>query len=219
MLINGNLGIDMSAYENWRQANKDKKYYFISPDFTQMRSQGVTWASIRKSRGLDQDQAFTPTMQAADTQIERQPYHWWKPKKGTAQAQTDAFLTGYIPGELPPLLDLENTKWESAYRGIGSELRIWLEAVENADGRAPEIYANPSYIKSYFTNQDTWLRRYKLIIAHWEMNFPIIPQPWLPTDCAGWQFTGSLAYAPTYGIPIVPGFGSIKEAALYVRFA
>ncbi len=221
MLIDGKLGIDLSQYETWRKADKDGKYVFVSPDFDAMEGMMVEWATIRKSQGIDavkdQDPGFAATMQAADGKIERQPYHWYQPKRGTAAVQLATFLKGYIPGEYPPLLDLEDFRLYVAWRGIGSELRFWLDGVEKADGRTPEIYTSPGYIKAYFTAQDTWLRRYKLLLANYETSFPYVPQPYLPVDCAAWQITAK-AYAPDYGVPIVRGYGSIKEAALYVRF-
>lgn len=215
MLIDGEIGIDLSDYELWRQNNNTKAYSFVAPD--PASAPDVKWATVCKTQGIYQQKGFVPVMSFLNGKWKRQPYHWYKPTKGTALAQAAAFLQDYIPGEYPPLLDLENSGSYIAWRGIGLELMMWINEVGNKTGQMPEIYASPSYIQSYFTPKDVWLRNCKLIIAHWGVNFPLINQPYLPCDVRGWQLNGNFP-AQAYGVPNPTGFATIASASVYLRF-
>jgi GH25 family lysozyme M1 (1,4-beta-N-acetylmuramidase) len=199
------LGIDVSYYETW--SNEHKCY--VPMNWEMAKSRGIRWASIRASAGTNQDFAFVDNVRDAGIAgIKRLPYHWYDPRRGTVQAQIDTFRNVAMVGEMPPMLDLEDTKTRKAWRGIGSDLRIWLETIRDSFKKTPIVYSNPAYVKSYFTPRDTWLREYPLFVAHWQVVAPLVLLPWTPFDLAGWQFTTN-AWAPDYGV-----MNGGKEAAL-----
>ncbi|MEJ7729581.1 MAG: GH25 family lysozyme [Polyangiaceae bacterium] len=90
---------------------------------------------------------------------------------------------GLEPGDLPPALDIEET------RGVGdakivARMHAWLEHVEAAIGRPPMIYSSPGFWN--VLGNPAGFEGYPLWVAHWGVQCPKVPSgSW--EDFAIWQ--------------------------------
>jgi len=79
---------------------------------------------------------------------------------------------GLKPGDLPPALDIEDT------RGVGDakialRMHAWLEHVEAATGRTPMIYTSPGFWN--VLGNPAGFEGYPLWVAHWGVECPKVP--------------------------------------------
>jgi GH25 family lysozyme M1 (1,4-beta-N-acetylmuramidase) len=129
--------------------------------------------------------------------VKRMPYAWFDPRVNyaPAPAQASAFLDTLDkyggPGELGPMIDLEDGSGIYHYVGIGRHIKAWLDLVEAELKVKPRIYSNAAYIQAYLFNasiREDWLTDYGLVIANWGVNAPQVPQPWGPMGWDCWQY-------------------------------
>jgi lysozyme len=172
---------------------------------------GYRFAWIKASEGETvQDERFHENReQARDANVITAPYHFFRPKTA-GQKQIDNFLSmcpTLNPGDLPAALDLEAPQdWKmlpaalaavaraahiADWKSIAVQDRVamvltWLEAVHQAHGMRPIIYASPSFVDEIFDN-DPRLAQYLLWIANYNVPSPTIPAPW--THSTWWQFS------------------------------
>jgi GH25 family lysozyme M1 (1,4-beta-N-acetylmuramidase) len=182
----------------------------------------TTGAWVAGKPSIIQDTMFaTNAQKMAAAGVKRMSYAWFDPRYQyvSAQAQAAAFLATLEknggPGELGPMIDLENAPASGIYAGtgIGAAIKIWLDLVEGALKIRPRIYTNMSYVGSYLFNayvKEDWLTDYGLIIANWGVAAPWIPQPWGPLNWDAWQYRADApgkyygfynANGPTYAAP------------------
>jgi len=200
------LGIDTSQYDTCPTTNWKLAY-----------ERGIRWASIRAATTGAGAKPKADPMHAVNMAnalaagILRMPYAWLDPRTNGVD-QAACYLENRIKGELPDMLDLEDTSTIYAYgRNVVQKIRDWLDIVEAASDMTPIIYSSPSYIQQYLS-RETWLSKYPLWIANYKTSAPYVPLPWSP-DWWGWQYTMS-ADANYYGFN-VPGF-QIKTVALAI---
>lgn len=111
-------------------------------------------------------------------------YHFIRPKY-SAEAQAALFIKhcNYKKGDLPPVLDLEDHGNLSAAAQLAAVL-TFMNAVEEAFGVTPILYASPSFINEMGNPQE--LFKYPLWIANYGVKSPHIPPPWRKP--LFWQF-------------------------------
>ena len=132
------------------------------------------------------DDRFSANWYASKGKL-RGAYHFWRYHfGGTAQAEhffdiVDA--TGDL-GELPPVVDLEDTR---APKGgdIVLRMRQMLQRTEELFGQKPIIYT-ANWWWSPWTLNNEWFGDYDLWVAHYKTVFPWI-QPYLPAGWDDWQ--------------------------------
>ena len=191
------LGFDLSSYET------------ISPDWPLAYSRGVRFVTIRASSGLSADTMFAQhSAGAIAAGVGVMAYHWYNFAQHDPVGQAKAFLASDKSGNMLPMLDLESYGTNVPNSALISELRQWLDYVEQATGCKASIYTNPSFIKSYLTGQ-SWLKDYPLIIAHPESAAPLIYPPYIPGHELAWQYTFKEPPA-WYGVK------DTNEVAMYV---
>jgi GH25 family lysozyme M1 (1,4-beta-N-acetylmuramidase) len=176
------VGIDVSQWQhnpsvNWDRAGTDR----------------VTFAFIKATEGL----SYTNPHYAADrvaarrAGIYRGAYHFARPSRGSAARQARYFVDRAgehdANGDLPPVLDLEDTG------GLGTAdlrtwTRRWLETVQSLTGRAPVIYTSPSFWEGYL-GDSRGFRGYPLWVAHYETTRPQVPGGW--KSWTFWQTTNT----------------------------
>uniref|UniRef100_A0A6H1ZAW1 Putative glycoside hydrolase n=1 Tax=viral metagenome TaxID=1070528 RepID=A0A6H1ZAW1_9ZZZZ len=193
------LGLDVSGLDTKPEAPIN--WYTAS-------LRGVSWATIRKSSGLNQDPMFSLNTKSAQKQgVLAMPYHYYIPKTDWKK-QADAFLDGAY-GDLPACLDLENYRLIRAYRGIWkAEVKPWLDYVWERTQVQPCIYTAPGYIAAYL-QRDADASQYPLIVANYNVSAPYIPKPFIPGNWMAWQFRG-LDDGKYYG------FTGALSCALYI---
>lgn len=189
------LGIDISSYDG-------------VIDWPTVASRGIKWATIRASWNKNgADNNYSINMQGARSNlIKAVSYHWYVPRVDPI-AQANWFVDHSGTVELPRMIDLEDTTFIKAYRGIATELRRFLDQVCARTNERCMIYTSPSYINNYLTGS-TWLSEYPLIIAHWDVAYPSY-KLWQRTNWRAWQYTGK-GDAKYYGIP------QCTDCSLYV---
>ncbi len=113
--------------------------------------------------------------EARANRMVRGAYHYFHPSVDAA-AQATHFIRRVTlkPGDLPPVLDIEETNGVSRSALIAS-VKIWLEKVEAAYGVKPILYTGSHFY-------ETWLAghfdAYPLWIAHYETQRPRIGRSW-----------------------------------------
>jgi lysozyme len=135
--------------------------------------------------------------------LPRGAYHFFHPKYDVDQQIAN--FTRHLksdPGELPPVLDVEEFK--SEYQGFTCEqlagmLQRFSQGVEKAVGRKPMIYTNHETWRMsfcdhpYFTDHPLWLAEY--------MSHPS-QQPKLPPGWSSWRFWQYSETGKVDGIPV-----------------
>jgi hypothetical protein len=123
-------------------------------------------------------------------------YAWFDPRVNYAPAVDQALsyidtVLKYGAGELGPMIDLEDSSGIYHYIGIGKQIKVWLETVENALHVKPRIYTNAAYVQAYLFNysiREEWFNDYGLVIANWGVTSPLVAQPWGPLNWDCWQY-------------------------------
>jgi len=160
-------GIDVSHFQgivNWQQ----------------VAQAGMAFAFAKATDGItytDPDLATNwAGIQAAG--LLRGAYHFFEPNDdATAQAQHFLTTVKLVPGDLPPVLDVEITGGVSNEQ-IWSGVSTWLQIVEQATGRQPILYTAPGFWNAH--QPDLTLTSYPLWLADYAI------QPKLPTGWSSW---------------------------------
>jgi GH25 family lysozyme M1 (1,4-beta-N-acetylmuramidase) len=149
-------------------------------NWDQIAGAGVKFAFIRVNHGLDDvDEKFAFNWpEARRVGIARGAYQYFLPNED-AVAQADLFLErlGPLePGDLPPVLDVENTGGGMSADAVAERVGQWMARVEPALGVKPIIYTGKYFWQdnvgsSEFSDHPLW-------IANWNVTCPDLPQPW-----------------------------------------
>lgn len=167
-------GIDVSRYQQmiaW-DAVKEMKVKKIQIGFT----------FIKATEGIGNiDPQFKRNWKKSrEAGIIRGAYHFFiASKDGKSQAKNFIDKVDLEPGDLPPVLDVEQLNGTSG-ASLKKELKAWLDAVEFNFGVKPIIYTNVDFYKQYLGND---FDKYILWAAHYyEYQQPRITRNW-----AFWQ--------------------------------
>lgn len=122
---------------------------------------------------------------AAAANVLRGAYHFFR-AEDSPQAQVELFWNTVAGnGELPPVVDVEETMGVSAATLI-SNLTQFLAELQQASGRTPMIYTGPSFWNSLGT---TAFGGYPLWVAEYGVSQPTLPGGW--SSWAFWQHSES----------------------------
>ncbi len=205
-------GVDVSVYQG-------------KVDWAVAHANGIDFAFARVSDGTGfPDMEFAnnwPAMKAAG--VVRGAYQFFRPEEDpTAQANLFVSMlsaaSGLVPGDLPPVLDLEVTD-STSDAAIQAHMQTWFDAMKAATGLQPMLYMSPgfaSHAGTAFGNHPLW-------VANWGVSCPAVPGGW--STWAFWQksdtgmvkgiasavdldeFNGSLAQLPVLGGSLDGGIG------------
>ena len=158
---------------------------------------GVDWATVKDScpfafmkategtTGIDSlfQSYWTKAQQAG---VIRGAYHFFHPNMDVVvQANHFVGVVGAIgKSDLPPVLDLEVTGGMSA-SAITSGALKFLDAVQAKTGKAPILYASPSFITEL--GSPAAFIKYPLWIANYGVTVPKIPKPF--SQWTFWQYS------------------------------
>jgi lysozyme len=165
-------GIDVSRYQNiinW-QSVKEMQVQGINIDFV----------FIKATEGIgDEDSHFKRNWRKAkEAGLTRGAYHFFlATKDGTLQARNFIKKVSYTPGDLPPVVDVEQT-YGVDKKLLQQRLKAWLYATELAYGVKPIIYTNVDFYKKYLAGE---FDDYPLWAAHYL-------QPTAPRISREWHF-------------------------------
>jgi lysozyme len=167
-------GIDVSKYQyiiDWESVKE-----------MQVDEVKIGFAFIKATEGLrNEDPMFRRNWKRAkDAGLPRGAYHFFlATKSGRQQAENFIKRVDLEPGDLPPVLDVEQTYGVSGPK-LRARVKEWLDVVEEHYGVRPIIYTNVDFYKHQLKDE---FDEYPLWVAHYlQRNRPRIHREW-----AFWQ--------------------------------
>ncbi|MBS2017358.1 MAG: hypothetical protein JST00_31025 [Deltaproteobacteria bacterium] len=163
----------------------DVSYYQGNVAWASVKASGRSFAFARVSDGVNTvDTKFAqnwPAMKAAG--ITRGVYQFFRPSQdASAQAQLVidrlAANGGLLPGDLPPVLDLESADGLAAATVV-ARAKTWLAKIEAKFGVKPIIYT-AAFMTPVIGNN---FSSYPLWVANYQTTCPTMPGAWTK-----WQF-------------------------------
>ncbi|MBS1745675.1 MAG: glycoside hydrolase family 25 protein [Bacteroidetes bacterium] len=151
-------GIDVSSYQG--------KIYWPAIANMQDRNVRISFVFIKATEGLRQvDRQYQRNwQQSKQAQITRGAYHYFiATKSGSLQAQNFLKTVQLQPGDLPPVLDVEEL-YGVRPDSMRSRVAAWLTAVEQVYQVKPIIYTSAKFYKDYLGRQ---FDKYPLWVAHY----------------------------------------------------
>jgi lysozyme len=169
-------GIDVSKYQqrvNW-EAVRDMEVEDVKIGFT----------FIKATEGLgNMDACFKRNWEkSAEAGLPRGAYHFFiAPKSGADQAENFIRRVELTRGDLPPVLDVEQTYGVGPEK-LRAEVHAFLDRVETHYGVKPIIYTNVDFYNRYLGPE---FDQYPLWVAHYlKKDRPRISRSW-----AFWQYS------------------------------
>ena len=163
-------GIDVSKYQqniSWEAVSK-----------MQVREIKLGFAFIKATEGINNsDPHFKKNWRKArQAGMIRGAYHFFIPSRdGKTQAKNFIDKVEIVSGDLPPVIDIEQTNRVSPSQ-LRQEMSEWLHAVELYYGVKPIIYTNAEFYKKYLQG---YYDDYPLWVAHYlQPNEPRISRDW-----------------------------------------
>jgi lysozyme len=164
-------GIDVSHHNsviNWQQVRA-----------MQVKDINLRFCFIKATEGVDdEDELFERNWQKArEVGMVRGAYHFFLPQKsGRAQAQNFMNSVDLESGDLPPVLDIEET-YGVKTPDTKKRVKEWLYTIEAYYHLKPIIYTNVDYYKNFLGPE---FDGYPLWVAHYLQNDkPRIERNWI----------------------------------------
>jgi lysozyme len=167
-------GIDVSKYQDaidWGLV-KDMKVGNVQ----------LSFAFIKATEGLDNEDAYFQRnwRKARNAGVARGAYHFFlSTKSGKAQAENFINSVELMPGDLPPVLDIEQTYGVSPEK-MRERAKEWLQTVSGYYHIVPIIYTNVDFYRQYLKDD---FDGYPLWVAHYLQK----ERPRVYRDWAFWQ--------------------------------
>ncbi len=145
----------------------------------QVRQVKIGFVFIKATEGIGRvDNHFNRNWaKSKDAGMCRGAYHYFLPSKsGRLQAQNFIDVVDLEHGDLPPVLDVEQTNGVSGDR-LRREVKAFLQTVEDYYGVKPIIYTNVDFYRVYLNGE---FDDYPLWVAHYlQRDKPRIARNWL----------------------------------------
>jgi lysozyme len=153
-------------------------------DWSAVAQAGKMFAFVKATQGLTYvDPQFHANWAGAKAAgLLRGAYHFYQPGDDPRQ-QAEFFLAtvGLGPGDLPPALDVETSKGQTAGE-IVQGVQEWLSTVQQALGVTPLLYTDRTF---WNTLGAEGFGGYPLWIAEYGVASPVLPAGW--TSWTFWQ--------------------------------
>jgi lysozyme len=163
-------GIDVSKYQNvidWLSVKEMK-----------VNDVQIGFVFIKATEGLGNEDAFFQRnwKKAKSAGLARGAYHFFlATKSGKEQAENFINSVTIEPGDLPPVLDVEQAYGVPADK-LRERVQEWILTIQNYYGVLPIIYTNVDFYKQYLKDD---FDRYPLWVAHYlQKERPRIYRDW-----------------------------------------
>lgn len=163
-------GIDVSKYQDiidWESVQEMR-----------VEDVRISFAFIKATEGLRNEDVYFKRnwKRAKDAGLTRGAYHFFiATKSGKQQAQSFIKRVELEPGDLPPVLDVEQT-YGVASAKLRERVQEWLDVVEEYYGVKPIIYTNVDFYKQVLKDE---FDDYPLWAAHYlQRHRPRIHREW-----------------------------------------
>jgi lysozyme len=164
-------GIDVSKYQNiidWESVKE-----------MNVKNVQISFVFVKATEGLDdEDQLFARNWtKVKRAGLTRGAYHYFlATKSGREQAQNFINSVKLEPGDLPPVLDVEQT-YGVASNVLRDRVKEWLETVQGYYGVMPIIYTNVEFYRQVLKDD---FDAYPLWVAHYlQKERPRIYRDWM----------------------------------------
>ena len=144
----------------------DVSHFQGDVDWPSVAAAGKRFAITKATEGISYiDPNFTQNWQQIEqVNITRGAYHFFVPNDDAAkQAQHFIASVTLEPGDLPPILDIEEAQGEATGK-LQSQIKVWLQTVEAHYGIKPIIYSDYSFLNTYlkdgFCDYPLWMADY-----------------------------------------------------------
>lgn len=163
------FGIDIPS--NYSVHGIDVSKYQRLIDWSSVKAMNVedvriSFAFIKATEGnVNEDKFFKRNWKNAKlANVTRGAYHFFLPtKSGKTQAENFISTVDLEPGDLPPVLDVEQAHGIPASK-MQQRVKEWLSVIEGYYGVRPIIYTNVDFYKKYldeeFDNYPLWVAHY-----------------------------------------------------------
>ena len=142
----------------------------------------ISFVYVKASEGSDfKDKKFEQNFENARKHgFMRGAYHYFSTtSSGVSQANLFISMVKLCPGDLPPVLDIEE-KPKNKKKYI-EEVKVWLKKVEEHYGVKPIVYASSNYKKKYL--DDPFFKEYPSWVAHYYIPELTDGEEWLMWQC------------------------------------
>lgn len=164
-------GIDVSKYQSYIDWEEVKAM--------QVNDVQIGFAFIKATEGLNNvDKYFIRNWKKTqNADVTRGAYHFFlATKSGKGQAENFINVVELEPGDLPPVLDIEQTYGVPANK-LRKNVKEFLQTVEEYYGVKPIIYTNVDFYNHYLKGD---FDNYRLWVAHYlQKDRPRITRNWL----------------------------------------
>ncbi len=167
-------GIDVSKYQQEISWNEVKEM--------EVKNVKIKFAFIKATEGIErEDNNFKRNWNHAQKAgIARGAYHFFiSSKSGKAQAENFIETVRIKKGDLPPVLDIEQTNGTSKTQ-LQERVSDWLVTIEKKYKVKPIIYTNADFYKTFLSGR---FDEYPLWVAH----YLVKDKPRIDRDWSFWQ--------------------------------
>ncbi|ADX68548.1 glycoside hydrolase family 25 protein [Weeksella virosa] len=157
------FGIDISQYQgeiHWKSVEKINHLYPIN------------FVVVRASMGKDgADKKFTSNWKKAKQKnLIRGAYHYYRPdEESELQALNFIAKVSLSPGDLPPVLDIEEYPTIQTKENLIKGLKNWLKIIEEYYDVKPIIYSYDKYyehiLNEHFSDYPLWIANYNFDVT------------------------------------------------------
>ena len=162
-------GIDISQYQG------EVSWIDINTIYDQIP---IDFVYIRATMGeTAQDKRYLENWEAAASRAKlRGAYHYFRPNENSVRQARNFIRTVKLrPGDLPPVLDIEERPRKQPMDSLRVGLKRWLNEVESHYGIKPILYSGDSYFTDFlekeFSDYVLWIANYNFWVdkpkKHW----------------------------------------------------
>jgi lysozyme len=163
-------GIDVSKYQDYIDWGTVKAM--------NVENVRIGFAFIKATEGLENEDALFDRnwRKIKEAGLTRGAYHFFlATKSGKAQAENFIRSVSLVPGDLPPVLDIEQSYGVPANK-LKERAVEWLETVRAYYGITPMVYTNVDFYDRYLKED---FDKYPLWVAHYlQPEHPRIARAW-----------------------------------------
>lgn len=166
------VGLDVSEY----QGNIDWDVV------DSLEGRPIRFVFVRATCGRDRKDAQFETNWKGAKKYLRGAYHYYRPDENSLeQARKFIETVALQPGDLPPVLDIEQLPENQSIERLKIGLQKWLDAVEKHYHRKPIIYSGQRYYEDFLKEE---FAAYTFWVANYNFFAETLQPDWL-----FWQFS------------------------------
>lgn len=166
------VGLDVSEYQgsiDWEAVDS-------------LEGRPIRFVFVRATCGIDRKDAQFETNWKGAKKYIRGAYHYYRPDENSLEQARKFIATVLLqPGDLPPVLDIEQLPENQSMERLKMGLQKWLDAVEKHYRRKPIIYSGQRFYEDFLKEE---FSAYTFWVANYNFFAETLQSEWL-----FWQFS------------------------------